>query len=57
MRLIRWIVGIVGGLSLAVGAIFVGGALVMLEWDREHSARTEALPLVSESGDNGLVRN
>ncbi len=56
MRLIRWIVGIVGGLSLAVGAIFVGGALVMLDWDREHSARTEALPLVSESEDNGLVR-
>jgi pimeloyl-ACP methyl ester carboxylesterase len=41
------------GLGLAV---LVAGSLLSLDWGRAHSARTEALPLLSGSTSNGLVR-
>ncbi len=56
MRLVRWILGVIGCLFLGAAAVFVGGGLLMLDWDREHTARADALPLLSESRGDGLVR-
>ncbi len=56
MRLVRWILGVIGVLLLGVAAVFVGGGLLLLDWDREHTARTDALPLLAESAGDGLVR-
>ncbi len=56
MRLVRWILGAISVLFLGAAAVFVAGALFLLDWDREHTARTDALPLLSESQGDGLVR-
>lgn len=37
-------------------AVFVAGALLSLDWDREHAARTAELPLVTTARADGLVR-
>ncbi len=56
MRSVRWILGVIGFLFLVAAAVFVGGALFLLDWDREHTARSDALPLLAESRGDGLVR-
>jgi hypothetical protein len=37
-------------------AVLVGGSPLSLDWSREHTAATKALPLASPSGPDGLVR-
>jgi pimeloyl-ACP methyl ester carboxylesterase len=56
MRWLRWIVAALAVVALAAAAILVGGSLLSLDWDRQHSARTDALPLLSGSHADGLVR-
>ena len=54
IRIARWLAIAV----FAVIAIVVAGSLLSLDWDREHSARTDGLPLLAEAdaGGDGLVR-
>jgi pimeloyl-ACP methyl ester carboxylesterase len=56
MRVLRWLLIVTAVLVAGAAAIFVGGALLSWDWDRVHTARTAALPLVSESAPDGLVR-
>jgi pimeloyl-ACP methyl ester carboxylesterase len=56
---VRW----VKRLSLLVAFLFIsalgvaaGGSLLSLDWGREHTARTEALPLLAAGESDGLVR-
>lgn len=55
----RWLVrGLlaVGLLVFVALAVLVGGSLLSLDWSREHAAASQALPLASPSGPDGLVR-
>jgi pimeloyl-ACP methyl ester carboxylesterase len=56
MGVIRWILLVISVLIVGAAGSCVGGSLFSLDWDREHTARTEALPLLSESHGDGLVR-
>jgi len=47
---------ILGILLCVAAAIPVVGSLLSLDWDREHTARTAALPLSSSASADGLVR-
>jgi pimeloyl-ACP methyl ester carboxylesterase len=45
------------GVSLVLAvAVLAGGSLLSLDWDRQHSARTEALPVFQKGDSDGLVR-
>lgn len=55
----RWAVrGLLAVVLLVIVAlmVLVGGSLLSLDWDREHTAATMALPLASPGGPDGLVR-
>jgi pimeloyl-ACP methyl ester carboxylesterase len=55
MRWLKWICVALGiALVLAV-AVLAGGSLLSLDWDRQHSARTAALPVFQKGHSNGLV--
>ena len=56
MRWVRWILLATTVLVLGAAGIFVGGALLSLDWEREHTARMDVLPFVSQSHVDGLVR-
>ena len=47
---------VLGILLGAAAAVLVAGSLLSLDWDREHTARTAALPLHSRASADGLVR-
>jgi pimeloyl-ACP methyl ester carboxylesterase len=47
---------VTGVVLVVVAAVAVGGSLLSLDWGREHSSRTAALPLFSASAPDGLVR-
>ena len=45
------------GVSLVLAvAVLAGGSFLSLDWDRQHSARTEALPVFQKGDSDGLVR-
>lgn len=56
MRWLKRLLLVVGLLLVAGAVILVTGSLLSLDWDREHSARTAALPLLSVRQPDGLVR-
>jgi pimeloyl-ACP methyl ester carboxylesterase len=56
MRWVKRILLVIGiALVLAVGGL-AGSSLLALDWDRQHSARTAALPLFAAGQTDGLVR-
>jgi pimeloyl-ACP methyl ester carboxylesterase len=51
----RLLLGLLLVLVLAA-AVAAGGSLLSLDWDREHRARTAALPALSSASADGLIR-
>ena len=56
MGFLKRLLLIFGSLFGVVAAVLVAGSLLSLDWDREHTARTAALPLSSGASTDGLVR-
>ena len=56
MRWLKRLLLAAGFLLVAAVAVLVAGSLLSLDWDRQHSARTAALPLLSSGRTDGLVR-
>lgn len=56
MRVVLWILAAIGVLVSSAALVFASGPLFLLDWDRSHTARTNALPLISELDGDGLVR-
>ena len=56
MRVLRWLMIAIVVLAVGAAGVFVGGALLSWDWNREHTVSTAALPLVSELAEDGLVR-
>jgi len=53
---IRWLAIALAIALAAAAALLVAGSLLSLDWERQHAARTAALPLLSGSAPDGLVR-
>lgn len=56
MRFLKRLLLVTGVVLLVAFGIAAAGSLLSLDWDRQHSARTAALPLFSASSPDGLVR-
>jgi pimeloyl-ACP methyl ester carboxylesterase len=56
MSFLKRLLLIFGILLGVAAAVLVAGSLLSLDWDREHTARTAALPLSSRASADGLVR-
>ena len=55
MRWLKRLLLAVGLLIVGAAAVLVGGSLLSLDWSREHSARTAALPLLSAGQPDDLA--
>ena len=56
MRWLKRLLLAVGLLLAAAAAVLVVGSLLSLDWERQHTARTADLPLLSPAQPDGLVR-
>jgi len=52
---LRRLLLVVGFLLAGVAAVLVAGSLLSLDWERQHAARTAALPLLTPGQADGLV--
>ena len=56
MRWLKRSLLVLGSALAAAAAVLVAGSLLSLDWERQHAARTAALPLLSGAAADGLVR-
>jgi pimeloyl-ACP methyl ester carboxylesterase len=56
MSILKRMIVMLGILLVISAAVLAGGSLLSLDWGREHTARSAALPLYSQASPDGLVR-